>query len=271
MTQIAQLDAAVEAYDALAPYYDEFTTGYAHEAWIQAIERRAFDLGLRGRRGLDIACGTGKSTAPLLRRGYSVLGCDVSPGMVREARRKFPAREDSFFVADMRELPAVGSFDLVVCLDDALNYLLSDEELEQTFEGVAAALAPNGVFAFDVNSLLTYRTAFTQTMIRASEGVFFTWQGEETTAPGPGELASAIVEVFAELENGLWERSSSRHVQRHHAPETIEAALGQAGLRCCSVLGQLEGAQLQECADEDRHIKLVYFAKHSASCDPARR
>jgi SAM-dependent methyltransferase len=271
MTPIAQIDAAADAYDSLAPYYDDFTAGYAHEAWIDAIERRAIDLGLRGKRGLDIACGTGKSTEPLLRRGYSVLGCDVSPLMVREARRKFPFREDSFFVADMRELPAVGRFDLVLCLDDALNYLLSDEELELTFSGVAEALDPDGVFAFDVNSLLTYRTAFTQTMIRASDGVFFTWQGEEAAPPGPGDLASATVEVFAERANGLWKRTTSRHVQRHHDPDTVRAALEQAGLTCCCVAGQLAGAQLQDDADEDRHIKLVYFAKHGTGSDQARR
>ena len=29
------------AYDSLAPYYDQFTLGYAHEAWVAAIEQRA--------------------------------------------------------------------------------------------------------------------------------------------------------------------------------------------------------------------------------------
>ena len=146
MTPLAQKKDAATAYDDLAPHYDDFTAAYPHDAWVDAIERRATELGLTGRRALDLACGTGKSTLPLLARGYSVLACDISEGMVREARRKLPEYSDAFLVADMRDLPAIGEFDLVLCLDDAVNYLVSDGELEATFAGVASVLAPDGVF-----------------------------------------------------------------------------------------------------------------------------
>ena len=42
----------------------------------------------------------------------------------------------------MRELPAFGEFDLVWCLDDAVNYLLSTEELEQALSGMRAQPRP---------------------------------------------------------------------------------------------------------------------------------
>src|SRR5438270_2259575 len=117
MAVIAPSDATIVGYDCLAPYYDQFTAGYSYEPWISAIERRAILLGLDGRRALDIGCGTGNSTLPLLARGYSVLACDLSEAMVREARRKAPDAADAFFVADMRDLPCLGEFDLVLCLD----------------------------------------------------------------------------------------------------------------------------------------------------------
>jgi SAM-dependent methyltransferase len=255
-------EPAAAGYDRLAPFYDAFTTGYAHEQWISAIEERAVALGLRGRRALDIACGTGKSTLPLLARGYSVLACDISAGMLREARRKLPMHADAFFVADMRELPRVEEVDLVLCLDDALNYLLSEDELDATFAGVARALSPEGIFAFDVNSLLTYRSAFAEATIREREGLFFAWQGEGASTHEPGERSSAAVEIFAERADGLWERRSMRHVQRHHPPAVVRAALERAGLRCRAILGQHPGARLEDVVDEERHIKLVYFAGH---------
>ncbi|MGO9901456.1 MAG: class I SAM-dependent DNA methyltransferase [Solirubrobacteraceae bacterium] len=270
MTLLAQLDPTADAYDCLAPYYDEFTTGYAHDAWVAAIERRAVELGLTGWRALDIACGTGKSTAPLLSRGYSVLACDISAEMVREAQRKFPAHADSFLVADMRELPSLGEFDLILCLDDAVNYLLSEHELQATFTSVAAVLAPDGIFAFDLNSLQTYRSSFAQAIIRQTDGRFFGWHGESTTTIAPGQTAAATVEIFAEREDGLWERRSSRHVQRHHPPEVVRRALRRAGLECRSVAGQLAGAQLEAGADEQRHIKLVYFAQRVQTPDLVR-
>jgi ubiquinone/menaquinone biosynthesis C-methylase UbiE len=124
---VFELDHAAAAYEVLAPYYDVFTAGYAYEQWIAAIEDRALALGLRGRRALDLACGTGNSTGPLLARGYSVVACDISPGMIEVAQRKYPEAANSFLVADMRRLPELGRFDLVLCLDDAINYLLSTE------------------------------------------------------------------------------------------------------------------------------------------------
>jgi ubiquinone/menaquinone biosynthesis C-methylase UbiE len=104
----AELNHAAAAYDVLAHYYDHFTAGYSYEPWIAAIERRAGALGLQGRRALDLACGTGNSTGPLLARGYAVRACDISPEMIGEARRKYPDRADTFVVADMRALPDLG-------------------------------------------------------------------------------------------------------------------------------------------------------------------
>jgi SAM-dependent methyltransferase len=264
MAVIAPPDATITGYDRLAPFYDQFTAGYAYEPWISAIERQARLLGLDGRRALDIGCGTGNSTLPLIARGYSALACDISEGMIREAQRKAPDAAEAFFVADMRDLPPLGEFDLILCLDDGINYLLSDSELEATFEGVARVLAPGGVLAFDVNSLLTYRTSFAETFVADGDGVFFAWRGHGSAVSEPGELASASIEIFAEREDGGWERHATRHLQRHHPRQAIEAAVSRAGLRICATLGQHRGARLEQRADEMRHIKLVYFAKHVA-------
>src|SRR5947209_8033742 len=201
MHTFAPPEAASAGYGFLATFYDRFTAGYAYEGWISAIEQRAALLGMEGSRALDIACGTGNSTVPLIDRGYSVVGCDISERMILEARRKLPAHADSFLVADMRELPPIGEFDLVLCLDDGVNYLLSDTELEDAFAAIARVLSPRGLFAFDVNSLMTYRTSFAETFVTEADGTFFVWRGEGTTEIQPGEMASASVEVFAERDD----------------------------------------------------------------------
>lgn len=258
---VFELDQAATAYEVLAPYYDDFTVGYAYEDWVAAIEHRALGLGLRGRRALDLACGTGNGTGPLLNRGYSVIGCDVSPAMIDEARRKYPAHAGSFLVADMRDLPDLGQFDLILCLDDAINYLLSAEDLAAAFSGVARLLSPRGVFAFDLNSLLTYRTTFARAMVKERDGVLLAWQGESEPDFDDGEIGTASVAIFAERADGLWERRSMRHVQRHHSPEAVRVALARSGLRCV-VAGQHPGARLEDTFDDERHIKVVYFAQH---------
>ena len=264
MAVSSALDVA-SGYDCLAPYYDRFTAAYAYEPWIAAIEARARGLGLSGRRVLDLACGTGKSSLPWLERGYSVVGCDVSEGMVRQAQAKLPGSRDAFFVADMRNLPPLGEFDLIVCLDDAVNYLLSDDELKDTFAGVAQALAPGGIFAFDVNTLRTFRTSFAELDFRFEPGLWFEWRGEGPADLEPGEIASAAVEISVELEDGSWERHSMRHVQRHHTIDAVYGALAAVGLVPCASLGQHRGARLEDGPDESTHIKIVHFARPAPS------
>ncbi len=261
MTPIAEQEQTATAYDTLAPHYDDFIAGYAYEPWIAAIHRRAVALGLHGTRALDLACGTGASTEPLIARGYDVVGRDISAGMIECARRKLPAHADRFAVADMRRLPPLGRFDLVLCLDDAINYLLSEQELRDTFVGVASALAPRGVFVFDLNTLHTYRTAFAQTTVRANDQVFMAWRGETTATFKERELAHATVEIFSHRADGLWQRTAMRHRQRHHPPPMIRELLARAGLRC-TLAGQHPGGRLEDEVDDHRHIKIVYFARH---------
>src|ERR687896_710143 len=126
---------AAEAYERLAPYYDELTREHDYEAWTGHLEAAANQFGLHGRRLLDAACGTGKSFLPFLRRGYDVTAFDISPGMVELARAKAPGVE--LFVADLRTVEAIGRFDLITCLDDSLNYLTGDGELEAALAGLA--------------------------------------------------------------------------------------------------------------------------------------
>jgi hypothetical protein len=186
--------------------------------------------------------------------------------MLDEARRKFAGQVEDLFVADMRELPPVGEFDLVTCIDDAVNYLLSQDELVATFTGVAQVLAPDGIFAFDVNSLKTYRTTFTQTILREDPGGLFCWHGE-ATAVEPGDAASATIEAFIEVEDAVWRRVSSRHVQCHHPPGAIHDALADAGLECAAVAGQRPGCLLEDHVDENEHIKVVYFARRRRTAE----
>src|SRR3954468_22380845 len=99
-------DPAAEAYATLAPFYDLFTAGHRHDLWLRRLERIALACGLRGRRALDVARGTGKSLAPLLELGYDATGCDLAPEMLDVARRRLPEGVE-LHAADMRELPAL--------------------------------------------------------------------------------------------------------------------------------------------------------------------
>jgi SAM-dependent methyltransferase len=254
--------SAAEAYEGLAPYYDELTRHHDYEAWIAHLEDAAVRFGVRGRRLLDAACGTGKSFLPFLQRGYEVTACDISAEMVDRARAKAPGAD--VFVADVRKLEPLGGFDLITCLDDSLNYLIDDGDLDAALAALGANLAPDGVLVFDLNTLATYRTTFARDMAFDGPDVFLVWRGGCDGSEQAGCLAELVVEAFGAGPSGLYERVTTRHTQRHHPRPDVERALAGAGLAPAGVFGQLPDGSLDGLADEHVHHKLVYLARRVA-------
>jgi SAM-dependent methyltransferase len=253
-------DHARATYDAFAAYYDDFTAQHDYEAWTATLEHLARECGLHGRRLLDVACGTGKSFLPYLDRGYEVVACDVSPAMVEVAASKAGDRA-RLEVCDMRALPSFGEFDLVCCIDDAINYVLAPDDLLPTFTGLARNLAPGGVVLFDVNSLGTYRSFFASMSVVVGDERVLVWEGHASKSFGAGDLARASVEALNRGEDGTWSRDRNVHHQRHHSRATIESALRRAGLHAVAVRGMhLDGA-MTAGFDELVNSKAVYVAR----------
>jgi ubiquinone/menaquinone biosynthesis C-methylase UbiE len=243
-----------ETYDAWAPVYDEFNQGYLFERWTGKLVEKAEEAGMEGKRLLDIACGTGMSTIPMLDRGWSVTGCDISPGMLEIARGKI-GEAAILFEADMRELPDVGKFDLVWAINDPLNYLLDVEELEATLDGMRRNLHPQGIALFDLNTLVTYRTFFSNEIVVEADGRKLTWQGRMSPEEvAPGTFAEARFEVPGQAE------MTSVHRQRHFSEAGVRDAIARAGLECIALYGELEG-ELSPGVDENHHTKMVFLCR----------
>jgi SAM-dependent methyltransferase len=254
-------DLNPSAYDAFAPFYDGFTAASDYESWTAQVLELATHHGMTGRTALDLACGTGNSFMPLVRRGFDVTGCDASPGMLGEAAVKAPGVH--LVTADLRRLPVLGRFDLVTCVDDSFNYLLDRDDLLAAFRGVAANLAPGGLAVFDLNTVRAYRTTFARDSISETDGTIFAWRGEADEDAAEGCLAAATIEIFAPRGDRLYERVSTRHEQRHFSRGDVLELLAVAGLDCVAIHGALDSGELVDQADEHLHLKVLYIATHT--------
>jgi SAM-dependent methyltransferase len=256
------LTTALGAYESLAPAYDDLTADHDYERWLDLLEGLAIEHGLRGRDALDVACGTGKSFLPLLARGYRVVARDRSPAMVDVARAKAPGVDVG--VADMRALELGGrTFDLVSCLDDAVNHLLDEPSLHAAFRAAAAALRPGGIYLFDTNTLRTFREDFGTTWCRRREGRLFVWDAVPIVPDGPGCLGDGVLHVFTDEGGGRWSHDATPMQERHFPQPVVRDALAAAGLECCAVRGlQMDGSLFGE-ADELRDTKAIYVARRA--------
>lgn len=247
---------AAVAFDAFASCYDAFAEHQDYEWWWSALLPLAEAAGLSGRRVLDVACGTGKSLEPLLARGWPGVGVDASSGMLTQARRKL-GPEVSLVEHDMRDLPVLGEFDLVSCLNDAVNDIHDERQLIETFEGFRRNLAPGGVVVFDVNTLGTFRSYAALVKQEPDRVLILEGHGSDHLPEG------ALLQVdFVVLERGgefFWTCSRSSHFQRHHPDAEVRRALRAAGLELADVYGQtmFTIGPLDELKDE----KAVYVAR----------
>jgi SAM-dependent methyltransferase len=249
---------ARESYEGLARFYDALTAVSDYEAWTAHALVLAERHGWRGTSVLDVACGTGKSLLPFVHRGFEVSGCDISPAMLAEAARKAPGIR--LVEADMRELPSLGEFDLVVCFDDSLNHLLTEDELTAAFAAMGGNLGPGGLLLFDLNTLLAYRTTFARDSVSVHGATTFLLQGDSRTNAPPGCLATVTVTVFSGRDDGLYERSLARLTQRHFPPHRVTASMATAGLECLGVHGVLDDGSEAPTADETCQLKLMFAA-----------
>jgi SAM-dependent methyltransferase len=102
-----------------------------------------------GARVLDVPCGFGRHSGELARRGYTVVGVDLSPLMLREARRAHREGKRLRFVqTDMRRLTYGAEFDAVICLFTSFGYFGERENLA-TLRRMARALRPGGRLLMD--------------------------------------------------------------------------------------------------------------------------
>ncbi|MEP6871742.1 MAG: class I SAM-dependent methyltransferase, partial [Anaerolineaceae bacterium] len=105
---------------------------------------------VRGLRVLDMACGHGRITRELLRRGAEAVGVDLSQALIDKARRKQPSgsTEPRFVVGDVCS-PSIlegERFSGVVC-----NHALADiDDLDGALASVVRLLDEGGFFAFSL-------------------------------------------------------------------------------------------------------------------------
>ena len=131
-------------YDQYAPFYDATQRPKA-SAYRALLQRHHPDV----ESVLELGCGTGAVMASLIDH-YIMTGLDNSEAMLAIARNKLPHAR--FFLRDMSHFDLQARFDAVICPFGGLNHLLSMAAWQATFDNARTHLAPNGVFAFDINS-----------------------------------------------------------------------------------------------------------------------
>jgi SAM-dependent methyltransferase len=116
-------------------------TGTPDPMLVEMIESRAITPG----RTLEVGCGTGTNAIYLAQHGFEVVGVDVAPLAVENARAKAHGRCRFETVDFLNATPPGGPFDFV--FDRGCFHAFDEDHERETFaQNVAASLVDGGVW-----------------------------------------------------------------------------------------------------------------------------
>lgn len=235
------------SYTELPAFYDFLGEHPDYEKMAERIinvyeEKGAKESGLV----LDLACGTGKLACALLDKGADVIGTDLSPEMLMQARDTCMQKGHSplLLCQDMRELDLYGTVDVTVCATNSLNYLENEGELERVFSLVHNFLTPGGLFFFDINSLYKFEKLYGEnTYVFENEGVFCVWENQYDAEEG---VCDFRLTMFEKERSGRYRRLEEEQSQTYFAEELVEKLLKKTGFELIEKAGDLEGGAVNE-------------------------
>lgn len=133
----------------------------------------------KGQPILDIGCGLGRLTIPLLKMGYNMYGIDVAKNLIARAKREAPQFQERFLAANLFQLPFRGGYFAAATM---MWHVISEvsHNLDAVFSQLRLMMKSGGILIFDLPD-----TSSDQTRIK--------YQGQ----PGQGNYAVFLAKIPA--------------------------------------------------------------------------
>lgn len=220
-------------YTALSAFYDSLME-VDYDRWLRYVRKAVARYGLKPKRVLDLACGSGEMTIRLARLGMDVTGVDASCHMlaVAEAKLRDAGFACLFIQQDMRQLELQDTYDLAICCCDSLNYILSPRALKRVFKRVSNCLRPGGLFIFDLNTDYKLANVYGDSSygVNAPDVSYIL----ETCYDPSTKICQMDLTMFLP-EDGRYLKVEENHRQRAYSTRFITRALIRAGLQPMTV------------------------------------
>ncbi|MCR5201516.1 MAG: class I SAM-dependent methyltransferase [Lachnospiraceae bacterium] len=215
-----------EIYDEFAEVYDELMDNIEYDKWTDYIEELLKGQGVNGGIILDMACGTGEITIRLAKKGYDMMGLDISENMLLKAREKDGSI--LYLNQDMRDMELYGTVAGAICICDGMNYLTDRDDFVKVIRNINNYLDPSAPFIFDYKTEYFYENVLgNRTIVEDRDDVTMLWYNEYQKAKG---INKYIVTTFRELENGDYRRSDELHEQKTFTLSEIKGIIDEGGM-----------------------------------------
>lgn len=251
------VDAGSREHYADAALYDyEYRRRRADVVFYRELARKR--LG-EGGRILELGAGSGRVTIPLARAGHEVVAMDSSPAMLAKLRARVAAlpaavaKRITVVEGDLRDFELGKKFQLAIAVFNVLEHLYTRVEVDACLRCVAAHLAPDGAFAFDVQmpdlawlirdpAKRWAKTRFTDPTTRRA--MFYSTNHDYDPV---GQIA--LIRLYYEPVDGKGPTKIVKLSQRKFFPAELEGLVAHAGLRVAERYGDFAWRALDGTAE----------------------
>lgn len=135
-------------YDNIAYIYD--ILGWYKDS-IKIFTRLICHIGTTYKTHLDMACGTGEVAILSKKYCHKVYAFDLSKSMIDIAIKKMG--NVYFSIQSLLDFRYPIQFDLITCIYDGYNHLISENDWHTSFQNVYHHLSDSGIFFFDIDTI----------------------------------------------------------------------------------------------------------------------
>ena len=236
-----------KGWDEYAPFYD----------WenAQTLGRRDVPFWRRvaltaGGRVLELGCGTGRISKPLLKAGVDLIGIDRSAEMLKRAAPNARLKPSRYVRGDIRQLPfADRTFAMVLAPYGILQSLTRERDLVGALASAARVLAPGGTFGVDlVPDVPKWREYTNRVQFRGKAGARHLTLVESVRQDRRRQVTTFSQTYIERRGRKKAEHSFDLTFRTLTVPQTV-ARLEAAGFRVDRVLGDYRGRPWDARAD----------------------
>lgn len=225
------LEKQNSSYSIFASYYDAYMAHVDYDLWISRIlDWQQKYSSLACKRILELACGTANVSQQLMMKGYEVDASDLSTSMLHVASTKI--HKPNLSLASMTDPIPKRDYDLILCMFDSINYLLDYDDILMMFANAHEALASQGLFIFDISTLLNSLENFAD-VCNLTEDSHHVLIHEARYEPHHRRQISELNDfVF----NGIsYTRRKEKHNQRVYMNEELLRIINQSQLQLVAI------------------------------------
>jgi len=183
---------------------------------------------------LEIGCGTGNLANLFSSVGYTYTGLDISKQMLQLARQKVP--DCNFLQADMRQFNLEQAVDSCIITARTISYLITNDDVNNTFQSIYKNLKVNGVLCFDfidANKFITQLANNNKPIHKARhDNINFVRKGNWEQRFKHGIDFNWTAEYYEEVNNKLQHIGSDESPVRSFTKNEIEIWLTVNGFEC---------------------------------------